>query len=76
MEKYFYRLIARGTVEKTYNGDLVDEEQKVTWNVPHYSKLKYVVAKDLDVARALMREHLTERKWTGYRLVHVELQKG
>jgi 3-polyprenyl-4-hydroxybenzoate decarboxylase len=65
--------MAKGKIKKTYNGEMNDyKDSEVIWNVPHYSKLKYVVAVDKDVARAMIRDELTDFKWTGARLVHIQ----
>jgi hypothetical protein len=71
-KKFFYRLICRGKVEKTYQKTKRHKLRKKIWNVPHYSKLKYVIAPCEDTARAMMYDMLTDYKWTGYRLVHIQ----
>lgn len=77
MNKYFYVLMAKGYIDKNYlpksyrnkSEKIKKEKTKIKrWNVPHYSDVKYVVAKDEDVARAMIREKL-KSKWTGFRLI-------
>ena len=71
-KKFFYRLICRGKVEKTYQKTKRHKLRKKIWNIPYYSKLKYVIAPSEEVARFMIREQLTQRKWTGARLVHIQ----
>jgi len=69
MKKIYYRLMARGTTSKCRIRnkivDVKDIYDKEVFNVPFLSPIKYVVAKDEDVARAMIREKLTNNKWTG-----------
>jgi hypothetical protein len=60
--KWYYRLMTKGYIEKRY------KKEEVRWNVPHYSKVKYVYANDEDTARAMIRSKL-KNKWTGFRLI-------
>ena len=60
--KYYYMLMTSGYIDKRYKNKVK------RWNVPHYSKVKYVIAKDEDVARSMIREKL-KNKWTGFRLL-------
>ena len=67
VKRFYYRLMASG-----YSIKKNKESKEVKWQVPHYSKMKYVVAPDEATARQLMREKLTGVKWTGFRLVRVK----
>ena len=62
MKKHYYRLMAKGFRE------LINRDgNKIRWNVPHYSKLKYVMAKDEELARFEIRNMLSD-KWIGFRI--------
>ena len=79
MKKWYYRLITKGyKTQIMIRGKLVDVKDisdKEKWNVPHLSKIKYVYApNDEDVARFMIEEELTERKWTGFTMM-VEMNK-
>lgn len=62
MKKYMYRLMTKGFRK------LSDTK---TWNVAHYSKPKYVMAKNEDLARGMIREKLS-RKWLGFRMMTLD----
>ena len=70
MKKWYYRLIAKGyKTQIMIRGKLVnikDISDKEKWNVPHLSKVKYVYEPNEDIARASIREKLTNNKWTGF----------
>lgn len=60
--KWYYKLITKGIRTKHY------KDKSVEWNVPYYSKERYVFAPDEDTARNMIREKL-KNKWTGFRLI-------
>lgn len=68
MEKFEYVLMTNGI------RDVIDDEtgNSAKWNVPHYSKVKYVMAKDEDMARKEIRAKL-KKKWVGFRLLRNEV---
>ena len=63
MNKYFYKLMTPG--HKIIGQD--ENGKPITWNVPHYSDMKFVYAKNEDIACSTIRQKL-KRKWIGFRM--------
>lgn len=74
MKKFYYRLLAKGyKTQFRIGGQLISTEELLgeeKVDSVYYSKRKYVVANDEDVAKALIREKLG-RKWKGFQLEKV-----
>lgn len=65
MRKYHYVLMTKG-VKKIAN--IKGVRYGVNWNAPYYSKVKYLLANDEDMARNEIKKQL-KRKWIGFMLL-------
>ena len=63
MKRYYYKFMARGF-------NVVSEgDSEVKREIVYYSKTKYVMARNEEVARIDIHNKLTNHKWTGFRLL-------